>query len=102
MNEELRNIGDAGVSSCDPNLTRKEFIEKIVKSAATVGGLMVAAQITDSFMVPAYASGVSSCSTADTGGSGADIDTGGNTDVATNPVGVGDTLSGTICGAGGS
>ena len=48
-------------SSCDPSLTRKEFIHRVVKGVAITGGVLATSRILDKFLVlPAFAS-FSSC-----------------------------------------
>lgn len=60
MNDEIKTgIGDTqpDQSSCDPSLSRAEFIRKVVKGAALTGGLLAAPKILDRFLTPpAYAS----------------------------------------------
>ncbi|HEY9772473.1 MAG TPA: hypothetical protein V6C81_01555 [Planktothrix sp.] len=42
--------------SCDPTITRKEFIDTVVKRAALAGGLVAGYKVIDKFLVPpAYA-----------------------------------------------
>jgi hypothetical protein len=73
--------------SCDKDLSRKEFLNKILKGAALFGGLMAAPKVVDSFIAPASAAGLSSCNAADTSSSVSmqDFATAGNTDVNTLP-----------------
>ena len=81
--------------SCDKELSRKEFLNKILKGAALFGGLMAAPKVVDSFIAPASA-GLSSCDVADTSSSSStqDFATAHNSDVNTLPG------SDTLCSAG--
>lgn len=89
-------------ASCDPALTRKEFLTKIVKGIALTGGVVAAPKVLDQFIIPAYAAGLSSCSVADTGGFGQDLPTGSNTDAVSTSTSDQISLSGTdsICPGG--
>lgn len=74
--------------SCDNQMSRKEFVTKILKAAAITGGVLASPKIIDSFIAPASAAGLSSCNASDTVNNGAHSDT--NTasstgDVATFP-----------------
>ena len=82
--------------SCDPALTRKEFITKVVKGVAITGGILTAPKVLDKFIIPAYAAGLSSCNTADTGGSFKDI-----ASMASSPEVVSTLTHDSICQAGG-
>jgi hypothetical protein len=88
MNEKNNGIGINGgdTISSDPGITRKQFISKIVKGAATTGVVMLAPKVLDKFILPAQAAGTSSCTVADTG-AGRDQPTVGahGSDVRTTP-----------------
>ena len=54
---------DQELSSCEPSITRQEFIEQIVKRAALIGTIMAAPKLIDRFLVPpAYAAMSTLCS----------------------------------------
>jgi hypothetical protein len=63
--ETLSNIKESDAASSDPTLTRKQFIEKVVKGAAITGGAMIAPRIIDKFLVPPAYAGTSSCTLGD-------------------------------------
>lgn len=46
--------------ACDPSLSRKEFLSKVIKGAALTGGFLVAPKVLDKFLVQAVAA-ASSC-----------------------------------------
>lgn len=64
MTEELKSSQDkqAAAPSCEPSMSRAEFITRVVKGAALAGGLVAAPQILDKFLVPAaFAAASASC-----------------------------------------
>ncbi len=46
-------------NSCEPSLTRAEFITRVVKGAALTGGVLAAPRILDKFLVPPAFAGAS-------------------------------------------
>ncbi len=68
-------------TSCDPALTRKEFIQKVLKGAALTGGIIAAPKVLDKFILPALASGLSHCTPAGTSSSQRDTFTNGRADI---------------------
>ncbi len=69
-------------NSCEPSLSRAEFIARVVKGAALTGGILAAPKILDKFLVPpAYAGASSSTCTVGTatvaGGADTVVDLGG-------------------------
>ncbi|HEV8714572.1 MAG TPA: hypothetical protein VGX03_17305 [Candidatus Binatia bacterium] len=65
--------------SCDPALTRRQFVAELVKKAALAGTLTAAPLIADAFMAPPAYAQVSTDPFTDTGGkdTGCTADTGG-------------------------
>jgi len=64
------------MTSCDPAITRKDFLSKVIKGAALTGGLLVAPKVLDKFLIqPVYAS----ASTCTQGPGAGNTDTGGAT-----------------------
>lgn len=56
MLDKSRLDGETNKPACDANLSRKEFLTKLVQRAAVAGSLIAAPQIVDKFLVPpAYA-----------------------------------------------
>ncbi len=49
-------------NSCEPSLSRAEFIARIVKGAALTGGVLAAPKILDKFLVPPAFAGASASS----------------------------------------
>ena len=67
--------------ACDPTLSRKQFIERVVKGAVVTGAILAGPKVLDKFLVPpAYAS-ASSCA----GPISASNAVSGNTDTITVP-----------------
>ena len=56
------------LNSCDGTITRKEFVEKVLKTAAVAGTLIASPKILDKFLIPPAYAAASSCNTADTQG----------------------------------
>jgi len=79
--DDLKN---AESDSCASSLTRKEFIQKIVKGAALTGAVIAAPKVLDKFILPAVAAGLSSCNNTDTPVSQGDVNSNGGTDIITS------------------
>lgn len=87
------------VSAADPSLTRKQFLERVVKGAALTGGALAAPRILDKFLVPpAYAQTSTVCIVGENTSGGIDsvIQTVGTSDIVCIP-----TSFFTACTAGG-
>lgn len=74
--------GSSPNNSCEPSLSRAEFIARVVKGAALTGGVLAAPKILDKFLVPpAYAGASTSTCTIGTattqGGADTVVDQGG-------------------------
>jgi hypothetical protein len=75
------------ITSCEKTISRKEFLDKLVKGAALTGGLVAAPKILDKFVVQSVAAASGNCTIGTPAG---------NTDTSTNsnPGQCDDTLSG--------
>ncbi|HEY9713103.1 MAG TPA: hypothetical protein V6C72_06515 [Chroococcales cyanobacterium] len=52
-NESINLPSDAeSIEACDPALTRKEFLTKLVRRAAIAGSIVAAPKVLDKFLVP--------------------------------------------------
>ncbi len=80
----LADVKDAENTSCAPSLSRKQFIQKVVKGAALTGAVIAAPKVLDKFILPAVAAGLSSCNSTDTPVSQGDVDSNGGTDIITS------------------
>jgi len=63
---KFQELTSAEEPSCDPTVSRKEFLQKILKGAAVAGTLLAAPKVLDKFLIPAAYATTSSCNTADT------------------------------------
>ena len=61
-NNPFANPSAEAQSSCDPTITRKQFIAKTIKRATVAGALLTGCKVADKFLVPpAYAQASPGC-----------------------------------------
>ncbi len=89
MEESNRNPeSNSDVPAADSSLSRKQFLQRVVKGAALTGGVLGAPKIIDKFIVPAaYASSSTVCVIGENTSGGIDsiIQTGSGTDIVCIP-----------------
>ncbi len=89
MEESNRNPNlERDLQAADPSLSRKQFLERVVKGAALTGGVLGAPKILDKFLVPAaYATSSTVCVIGENTSGGIDtiVQSGSSTDIVCIP-----------------
>lgn len=52
FNADFPSVNNAEEASCEPSVTRKQFITKIVQRGVQSGGILLGAVLLDRFIVP--------------------------------------------------